>query len=149
MKTREIKIATANEALERIKAYLFANMMDANDLEMDDPKAEHPNIYIKLVWLSRDADDKNVVGCPCFVCSFHGNLPAGNKPIDGIVYAKVFADKDINMVKMHMIEEDSEEGVNYTVTPIEEGETFPMTDDDKRFEDETFIYKAGKIEKIA
>lgn len=53
------------------------------------------------------------------------------------------------MVKMHLVEEDCEDGVNFSITPIEEGETFKMVDEAGRYIDETFIYKGGKIEKIS
>ncbi len=148
-KEREIKVATAEEALKRMQAFLFANLMDANSLEVEDPQDENSNYFIKLVWLARETDNKNKVGCPCFACSYKGNSTNKVDAINGLVYVKVFADKDINMVKMHLVEEDWEDGVNFSISPIEEGETFKMVDEAGRFVDETFIYKDGKIEKVA
>ena len=148
-KKREIKVATAEEALKRMQAFLFANMMDSHDLELENPKDEKSPYFIKLVWLARDSGDQNKVGCPCFACSYKGILPFSDKMVNGILYAKVFADKDFNMIKMHLIEEDGIDGVNYSFTPIDDGETFKMSDEAGRFVDETFIYKAGKIEKVS
>ena len=148
-KKREIKVATAEEALKRMQAFLFANMMDSHDLELENPKDEKSPYFIKLVWLARDSGDQNKVGCPCFACSYKGILPFSDKLVNGILYAKVFADKDFNMIKMHLIEEDGIDGVNYSFTPIDDGETFKMSDEAGRFVDETFIYKDGKIEKVS
>ena len=148
-KKREIKVVSGEEALKRMQAFLFANLMDAQDLELENPQDENSRYFVKLIWLARKAGDQNKVGCPCFACSYRGILPFSDKVLDGIIYAKVFADRDFNMVKMHLVEEDSEEGVNFSITPIEEGETFKMVDEAGRFVDETFIYKNGKIEKVA
>ncbi len=148
-KKREIKVVSGEEALKRMQAFLFANLMDAHDLELENPQDENSRYFVKLIWLARKAGDQNKVGCPCFACSYRGILPFSDKVLDGIIYAKVFADRDFNMVKMHLVEENSEEGVNFSITPIEEGETFKMVDEAGRFVDETFIYKNGKIEKVA
>lgn len=148
-KKREIKVVSIEEALKRMQAFLYANMMDDHDLELENSKDEKSKYYIKLIWLAREAGDKNKVGCPCFACSYKGVLPFSDKVLNGIIYAKVFADRDFNMVKMHLVEEDREDGVNFSITPIEEGETFKMVDEAGRFVDETFIYKNGKIEKVA
>lgn len=148
-KKREIKVVSGEEALKRMQAFLFANLMDAHDLELENPQDENSRYFVKLIWLARKAGDQNKVGCPCFACSYRGILPFSDKVLDGIIYAKVFADRDFNMVKMHLVEEDSEKGVNFSITPIEEGETFKMVDEAGRFVDETFIYKNGKIEKVA
>ena len=148
-KKREIKVATAEEALKRMQAFLFANLMDSHDLETENPKDDNSKYFVKLVWLARKAGDQNKVGCPCYACSYRGVLPFTGKTIDGIIYVKVFADKDYNMVKMHLVEEEGEEGGNFSITPIEEGETFKLVDEAGRFVDETFIYKNDKIERVA
>ena len=148
-KKREIIVVSIEEALKRMQAFLYANMMDDHDLELENSKDEKSKYYIKLIWLAREAGDKNKVGCPCFACSYKDVLPFSDKVLNGIIYAKVFADRDFNMVKMHLVEEDREDGVNFSITPIEEGETFKMVDEAGRFVDETFIYKNGKIEKVA
>ena len=147
MKRREIKVASAEEALKRMQAFLFANMLD-NELEVDDPHSENPSYYVKLVWLSRERDEKDKVGCPCFACTFNGMLPGRTKAADGIVYVKVFADKDYQMVRMHLIDVDPEEGVNFSVEEIPEGEVFEMIDEEHRYEDEKFVFKDGKISKV-
>lgn len=147
MKQREIKVSSVQEALKRMQAFLFANMLD-NELEADDDSSEKPNYFVKLVWLSRDVDNKNTVGCPCFACSFRGMLPFKMKASDGIVYVKVFADKDYTMVKMHLVEQDPEEVVNYSVCEIEDGEIFEMKDNEKRYVDEKFLYKDGQISRV-
>ena len=148
-KKREIKVATAEDALKRMQAFLFANLMDSHDLELENPQKEGSSYFVKLIWLARDADDKNKVGCPCYACSYRGILPFSGKAVDGIIYVKVFADKDYNMVKMHLVEESMLDGVNFSISPIEEGETFKMVDEAGRFVDEKFIYKDGKIAKVS
>lgn len=147
-KKREIKVATAEDALKRMQAFLFANLMDSHDLELENPQKEGSSYFVKLIWLARDAGDKNKVGCPCYACSYRGVLPFSGKAVDGIIYVKVFADKDYNMVKMHLVEESMLDGANFSISPIEDGETFKMVDEAGRFVDETFIYKDGKIEKV-
>lgn len=142
-KLRKIQIAQIQDGLKRIQAYLFANMID-NELAVDDPQAAKPTYFIKLVWLNLDAENGKKVGCPCFACDFEGILPYEGKQVKGIVYAKVFADKDYNMVKMFMLEE----GVNYEVFEIEDGETFSMHDEEGRYEDEAFNFENGNILKI-
>lgn len=143
-KLRKIQIAKIQDGLKRIQAYLFANMID-NELAVDDSQAAKPTYFIKLVWLDLDAENGKKVGCPCFACDFEGILPYEGKQVKGIVYAKVFADKDYNMVKMFVLEE----GVNYGVEEIVEGETFFMEDSEGRYEDETFVLQQGIITKIA
>lgn len=143
-KLRKIQIAKIQDGLKRIQAYLFANMID-NELAVDDSQAAKPTYFIKLVWLDLDAENGKKVGCPCFACDFEGILPYEGKQVKGIVYAKVFADKDYNMVKMFVLEE----GVNYGVEEIVEGETFFMKDSEGRYEDETFVLQQGIITKIA
>ena len=145
-KLREIKVSSIQDGLKRMQAFLFANMLD-NELEVDDPHAENPNYFIKLIWLFRDVDGGSKVGCPCFASDFRGILPSGEK-VHGIVYVKVFADKDYTMVKMHLVEQDPEEGVNYSVCEIEDGEIFEMKDNEKRYVDEKFLYKDGQISRV-
>ncbi len=141
-KLREIKVSSIQDGLKRMQAFLFANMLD-NELEVDDPHAENPNYFIKLIWLFRDVDGGNKVGCPCFASDFRGILPSGEK-VHGIVYVKVFADKDYRMVSMHIVRDEA----NFDVDEICDGDEIRMHDDEGRYADELFVYKDGIIEKI-
>lgn len=139
---RELKVPTIQDGLKRMQAYLFANMID-NELEVDDPKSDNPNYFVKLVWLYRNAEDDDKIGCPCFACDFRGVLPTANEAY-GIVYVKVFADKDYLMTQMLIIEEN----IHYNVEEICDGEEFKMHDKNGRYADEIFLYKNGVISKI-
>lgn len=138
---RELKVASIQDGLKRMQAYLFANMID-NELEVDDPKSDNPNYFVKLVWLYRDAEEGDKIGCPCFACDFRGVLPNANDA-RGIVYVKIFADKENLMTKMLFIEDNS----NYNVEEILDGEEFKMHDENGRYDDEMFLYKDGVITK--
>lgn len=142
-KKREIKIASAQEALKRMQAFLFANMLD-DELELGDRKPENLRDYVRLAWLYRDVDDKKKVGCPCFVCSYHGVLHGGEL-IKGIVYAKVFGDKDLHMVKMHVLDEKEE---NYSIVPIADDMVFDMYDEEQRFAAGKYVYKDGIVQPV-
>ena len=83
-KKREIKVVSIEEALKRMQAFLYANMMDDHDLELENSKDEKSKYYIKLIWLAREAGDKNKVGCPCFACSYKGVLPFSDKVLEAI-----------------------------------------------------------------
>ena len=165
-KKREIKIASPQEALKRMRAFLFANMLDdglelggekledlrsfltdkdtSDKSEADDQKLEALRDYVRLAWLYRDADDKKKVGCPCFVCRYQGVLPGGQN-VDAIVYAKVFGDKELHMVKMHVLDEKEE---NYSIVPIADDMVFDMYDEEQRFADGKYVYKDGIVQPV-
>lgn len=137
---RKLLVPNEQKAIELMKAFLSANMID-NDLEVDDPKKENPSYFIKLVWLLRDPENDGWIGCPCFVCDFHGMLPDSSGPVHGIVYVKVFASREALMTKMHLIENY----LDYEFAVIEEGEEIRMHDKEGRFEDEVFVFMNGEI----
>lgn len=137
---RKLLVPDEHIAIKLMKSLLSANMID-NDLEVDDPNKEHPTYFIKLVWLSRDPENNEWVGCPCFICDFKGMLPDSDKPVHGIVYVKIFASQTSNMTKMHIIEDY----FDYDFTLIEDGDEFKMHDEEGRFEDEIFVFTEGVI----
>lgn len=141
-KLRTLKVPTIQDGLKRMQAYLFANMID-NELEVDDPRSETPNYFVKFVWLYRNAEEDDKIGCPCFACDFRGILPNEND-VHGIIYVKVFADREYLMTKMLFVEENA----NFNVVEICDGEEFKMHDESGRYEDEMFLYKGGTITKI-
>lgn len=103
--------------------------------------SENPNYFIKFGWFSRDKDEEDRVGCPCFVCDFKGVLPTEPTSVHGIVYVKVFATRKLNMTKMHLIEDEQ----NFNFDEIKDGEAFTMRDEAGRYEAETFIFSKGLI----
>ncbi len=137
---RKLLVPNEQKAIELMKALLSANMID-NDLEVDDPKKEHPTYFIKLAWLSRDVENDDWVGCPCFICDFHGMLPDSDKPVHGVVYVKIFASRETTMTKMHIIDDHFDFGFNI----IENEEVIKMRDKEGRYEDEDFVFVNGEI----
>lgn len=140
MMKRKLLVPNEQTAIQLMKAFLAANMID-NELDVDDVNKEHPSYFIKLVWLSKDTENGEWIGCPCFVCDFHGVLPYSSEPIHGIVYVKIFASKSYNMTKMHIVEDY----FDYDLREIEDGEAIQMSDKTGRFEDEEFFFQNGEI----
>lgn len=123
MKKSILKVPTKEQALSLMQSMLFANMID-NGLEVVDPKAEVPEYFIKFGWFSRDRDEEDTVGCPCYVSDFHDIVPGEDGTVHGIVYVKTFATHDISMTKMHFITAER----NFSFTEIADGEEFEMED---------------------
>ena len=139
---RKILVSSAEQALKLMKAFLVSNMLD-NELAVFDKKAKEPEYQVKFGWFSRDLENDDEVGCPCFVCDYEGMLPGSQKPISGIVYVKVFASKDANLTKMHVLTPEK----RVFFDEIKNGEGFKMTDPLGRYEDEEFVYNHGEVLK--
>ncbi len=139
---RKILVSSAEQALGLMKAFLVSNMLD-NELAVFDKDAQEPQYQIKFGWFSRDLEDDDMVGSPCFVCDYEGMLPGSKEPISGVVYVKVFASKDANLTKMHILTPQK----RVFFDEIEDGECFKMEDPIGRYEKEDFIYKDGVVSK--
>ena len=61
-----------------------------------------------------------------------------------VVYVKIFANKDLNVTKLYQITSDK----CMFFDPIGDGETFEMKDVLQRYENQSFIYKEGRISEI-
>lgn len=136
MKKREIKVAKDLQALDLMLKMLSANMLD-NELETDaDGKYK-----IHFGWFSKKSDAQDKVGCPCFICKYHGFLPGENKMVHAIVYVKAFGARTGCMTKMHFIGDEKDA---YHFNEICDGEAFVM-EAEKRYTKEEFVYDDGHI----
>lgn len=140
MEKRKILVSSSEQALGLMKAFLVANMLD-NDLAVFDGKIGESRYKIKFGWFSRDLENDDEVGCPCFVCDYEGVMPGSTSRLKGIVYVKIFASKDANLTKM-LIDIDKK---RFHFEEIQNGQCFQMQDPLHRYEDETFVYKDGDI----
>ncbi len=140
---RKIVVSTAEQALQLMKAFLFSNRLSGK-LDLFDHENQKACTQIKLGWFSRDMEDDDSVGCPCFVCDFAGTAPYGRKPLKGIVYVKVFASKDVNITKILVT--GKRERIFFDEIP--DGEIFYMKDPLGRYEPQSFIYKDGAVAEM-
>lgn len=150
MGKRVLAVKTVQQAFALMKSMLIANMVDnelieknrkvadevvAGDVYDDNAKAWY---HLKLVWLKRG--DEGLVGCPCFVCPFHGTLPNGTK-VETQIYVKTFSTKALHNCKMHL-------NGRLEWTEIHDGEEFIMSDKAGRFSEEKYVYRDGEILKL-
>ena len=137
---RNLLVPTVNKAVELMKAFLSSQLIE---VEIDKDDASDSSFFVKLVWLSRDFESDEWVGCPCFVADFHGKLPTGEQ-VKGVVYVKCFPSKTHNVTRMAL----SERVPYYQFDFLDDGDIFKMHDKKGRFEDEVYQFKRGKIKKL-
>ena len=134
---RKLLVSTVDKAVEMMRAFLSSQLIDVKIDLFDNKKSG-----VMLAWFSREIDSDVWIGCPCFVADFKGKLPGGDgKCIRGIVYVKCFPTQSTQITKMKVVDDYLD--CNFCF--IEDGETFVMQDDQRRFKDETFIYENGEI----
>lgn len=138
-KLREIKVANAPAALVLMKSMLSSNMLD-NELQTD----ESGEYKIRFGWFSRDCDDEDRVGCPCFICEYRGFIPGENEMTNAIVYVKAFGMRNGCMTKMHYIGKDKDK---FHFEEIFDNQTFLMAKTGG-YQKEMFLYCFGNIANI-
>ena len=137
---RNLLVPTVEKAIEMMRSFLASQLIET-EIERDGD--ESAPYFVKLVWLSRDLESDDWMGCPCFVADFHGKASDGNS-VRGIVYVKCFPTQTTQVTKMKIIEES----LDYKFYFIEDGENFKMHDDKCRYEDEVFAFTNGQIVKL-
>jgi hypothetical protein len=140
MKKRNLVVADAEKAIELMKNFLASQLIET-DLERDDDTGSVSAPYfVKLVWLSRDYESDEWLGCPCWVADFHGKTHEGKK-VRGIVYVKSLPTQTTEITKMQIVNKRLDYGFNF----IEDGEFFRMHDKKGRYVDESFVFKNAQI----
>lgn len=128
-----MKVASDEQALKLMFAFLAANMLD-NELAVENPGEQIPKYFIRYGWFSRDENADKTVGCPCYVADYEGYIPGDNETGRAVVYVKSFAQREPTMTKMHVIENG-----NFDFVEIEDGEEFSMEDGRR------YLRKDGKV----
>lgn len=134
---RNLLVPTADKAVELMKSFLLSQRIDA---EIERDGSDDAPYFVKLVWLSRDFETNQFIGCPCFVADFHGKMPDGNL-VRGIVYVKCFPTQTTKITQIKIVDQYLDYGLDF----IGEGEKIRMHDGKGRFEDECYIFKDGVI----
>ncbi len=130
---RMLIVPSLEQATKMIKSFLAANALPV-----------HNDLKVLFGWFSRNMEDDNVVGCPCFVCDCGQFTLSHVRTNNIVVYVKIFANKDLNVTKLYQITSDK----CMFFDPIGDGETFEMKDVLQRYENQSFIYKEGRISEI-
>ncbi len=133
MSTRDLKVASDEQALKLMFAFLAANMLD-NELGVENPGEKEPKYFIRYGWFSRDEDAEDRVGCPCYVADYEGYIPGESKTGHAVVYVKSFAQRSPTMTKMHVTQNG-----NFSFDEIEDGDEFTMEDGRR------YLRKDGKV----
>ncbi|MBS4773319.1 MAG: hypothetical protein KHX55_03460 [Proteobacteria bacterium] len=122
MSTKDLKVASDEQALKLMLSFLAANMLD-NELSVENPNDSEPKYVIRYGWFSRDEDAEDKVGCPCYVADYEGYIPGEDRAEHAIVYVKSFAQRYPTMTKMHLVKNGG-----FDFIEIENGEEFVMED---------------------
>ena len=136
MKPKDLKVPDVRTALNLMKAFLSANMLD-NELIVEENNLP---AYVRLARFTRNVAEDDVVGCPCFLCDYEGYIPGFNKVKKAIVYVKAFGTKTLWMTKMFFVEENQP---SFYIDEIKDGDSFTM-DDGRRY-----VYRDGVISLLS
>ncbi len=129
---RKLIVSSLEQATGMIKSFLAANALPLRE-----------DLNVMFGWFVRDMENDDEVGCPCFVCdyaTYTGNVKTNNI----LIYVKIFANKDLNVTKFYQISSDRR--IFFDV--LHDGDTFDMKDVLKRFPEQHFVYKDGKISEV-
>jgi hypothetical protein len=139
---RNLVVPSTEKAIELMKAFLSSQLIEVDlDRDIEAESERTAPYFIKLTWLSRDFETDIWLGCPCFVSDFHGKLASG-EDVHGVIYVKCFPTQSTRVTQMKIVDKRLDFGLVF----IEDGEDFIMHDKLRRYDDEHFIFKDGKIE---